>query len=67
MKPIKAMADAMGMDEATWLRHANPWSVWSRFIILPLLAGVCYVTGRRKCRLNGRGKMEENRGLNVFF
>ena len=38
MKPIKAMADAMGMDEATWLRHANPWSVWSRFIILPLLA-----------------------------
>jgi len=38
MKPIKAMADAMGMDEATWLRHANPWSVWTRFIILPLLA-----------------------------
>ena len=38
MKPIKAMADAMGMDEETWLRHANPWSVWTRFIILPLLA-----------------------------
>jgi hypothetical protein len=38
MKPVKAMADAMGMDEATWLRHANPWSVWSRFTILPLLA-----------------------------
>lgn len=38
MKPIKAMAGAMSMDEATWLRHANPWSVWTRFIILPLLA-----------------------------
>lgn len=38
MKPIKAMASAMSMDEATWLRHANPWSVWTRFIILPLLA-----------------------------
>ena len=38
MKPIKAMANAMGMNEATWLRHANPWSVWSRSIILPLLA-----------------------------
>ena len=37
MKPIKAMAGAMSMDEATWLRHANPWSVWTRFIILPLL------------------------------
>lgn len=26
------------MDEAAWLRHANPWSVWTRFIILPMLA-----------------------------
>ncbi|MGE4610054.1 MAG: DUF6653 family protein [Paracoccaceae bacterium] len=38
MKPFKAMADAMGMDDETWLRHANPWSVWTRFIILPLMA-----------------------------
>ena len=27
----------MRMDEATWARHANPWSVWTRFSCLPLL------------------------------
>ncbi|MBX6373856.1 MAG: hypothetical protein IRZ13_06400 [Acetobacteraceae bacterium] len=26
------------MDEATWARHANPWSVWTRVAILPLMA-----------------------------
>ncbi len=25
------------MDDATWLRHANPWSVWSRASVLPLV------------------------------
>ena len=28
----------MAMDEETWARHANPWSVWTRFSCLPLLA-----------------------------
>jgi hypothetical protein len=28
----------MGMDAATWRRHANPWSVFSRMATLPLLA-----------------------------
>jgi len=28
----------MKMEETTWLRHANPWSVWSRLSALPLLA-----------------------------
>ncbi len=27
----------MGMDDATWARHANPFSVYSRFSILPLM------------------------------
>nr|WP_218133241.1 DUF6653 family protein [Methanofollis tationis] len=25
------------MDEETWARHANPWSVWTRNTVLPLL------------------------------
>ncbi|WP_299850799.1 DUF6653 family protein [uncultured Roseovarius sp.] len=29
----------MGMKDEVWLRHANPWSVWSRVLTpLPLLA-----------------------------
>ncbi|MEM7178996.1 MAG: DUF6653 family protein [Pseudomonadota bacterium] len=27
----------MGMSETVWRRHANPWSVYSRFSCLPLL------------------------------
>ncbi len=26
----------MVMDDASWKRHANPWSVWTRVAILPL-------------------------------
>ncbi|MBV6657158.1 MAG: hypothetical protein KI785_05250 [Devosiaceae bacterium] len=37
MDLIKAAERLMRMDEATWLRHANPWSVWTRFTCLPLL------------------------------
>lgn len=29
---------AMAMGDETWMRHANPWSVWTRIPILPLLA-----------------------------
>jgi len=28
----------MGMDEEAWARHANPWSVYTRFTCLPLIA-----------------------------
>jgi hypothetical protein len=28
----------MGMSDATWRRHANPWSGWTRFAILPAFA-----------------------------
>ena len=33
----RKFAAAMSMDEATWLRHSNPWSVWSRASVLPLV------------------------------
>lgn len=33
----RKFAAAMSMDDATWLRHANPWSVWSRASVLPLV------------------------------
>ena len=29
---------SMAMDDAAWKRHANPWSFWTRVIVLPLLA-----------------------------
>ena len=29
---------AMGMSDAVWERHSNPWSGWSRITIPPLLA-----------------------------
>lgn len=31
------IADAFGMNEAVWARHANPWSVWTRNTALPAL------------------------------
>ena len=30
-------ARLMSMDDAAWTRHANPWSVWTRFSCLPLI------------------------------
>ena len=32
------LAWAMRMSDATWARHASPWSVWTRVPILPALA-----------------------------
>ncbi|MEL7349348.1 MAG: DUF6653 family protein [Pseudomonadota bacterium] len=34
------IAGAMRMDEATWARHANPWSAWTRLPILPAIVVV---------------------------
>jgi hypothetical protein len=33
----RKLAFAMSMDDATWLRQANPWSVWTRASVLPLV------------------------------
>ena len=34
---LSRIAGAMGMSPAVWRRHANPWSVWTRFSCLPLI------------------------------
>jgi len=26
-----------GMNDEVWMRHANPWSVWTRYAVLPIL------------------------------
>jgi hypothetical protein len=35
-KAADAVADAHGMTDAAWKRHANPWSVWTRFAAIPV-------------------------------
>jgi hypothetical protein len=30
-------AQFFGLDEKGWERHSNPWSVWTRFTVLPIL------------------------------
>lgn len=34
---MQAIAALFRMDDATWERHANPWSCWTRVPVLPLL------------------------------
>lgn len=38
MDIFKAAEKLMVMDEGAWRRHANPWSVYTRFTCLPLIA-----------------------------
>jgi hypothetical protein len=33
----RRISHAFAMDDATWRRHANPWSVWTRVAAFPLL------------------------------
>jgi hypothetical protein len=32
------IASLFGLRGEAWMRHANPWSVWTRFAVLPMLA-----------------------------
>lgn len=34
----KRLANFFKLDDESWLRHANPWSVYTRYSVLPLLA-----------------------------
>ena len=33
----RKIARAFALDDVTWLRHGNPWSVILRFTVLPIL------------------------------
>jgi len=37
MSFLDKYARIAGMDEQAWKRHANPWSVWTRFAAIPFL------------------------------
>lgn len=37
MRVTQFIAKAFLPDDESWLKHANPWSVWTRFITLPFL------------------------------
>ena len=37
MSVTSKIAGAFGMTDDAWKRHANPWSVWTRFAAIPLM------------------------------
>jgi hypothetical protein len=37
MEPLKTIARLFRMDDEAWCRHANPWSVYTRFAAIPLM------------------------------
>ncbi|MCP2245841.1 DUF6653 family protein [Lentzea aerocolonigenes] len=34
---VESVARAFRMDDEAWRRHANPWSVWTRFAAIPAM------------------------------
>ena len=42
LPPSDQIAQAFAMSDEVWARHANPWSVWTRFSILPLLVAAIW-------------------------
>ncbi|WNN88973.1 DUF6653 family protein [Gloeocapsopsis dulcis] len=39
------IAAAFSMSDDTWAHHANPWSVWTRFTVLPLVVCQALIEG----------------------
>ena len=37
MNALSKISGAFRMSDETWKRHANPWSVWTRFAAIPLM------------------------------
>ncbi|MEL6555599.1 MAG: DUF6653 family protein [Cyanobacteria bacterium J06621_11] len=37
MTAMQKVADFLHMTDSVWARHANPWSVWTRYMALPIL------------------------------
>ena len=37
MSWLQRYTQAAGMTDEAWKRHANPWSVWTRFAAIPLM------------------------------
>jgi hypothetical protein len=37
VKPLAEITKAFGMTDEAWRRHANPWSVYSRFAAIPAM------------------------------
>ena len=37
MNAVQQIANFFQMTDRVWARHANPWSVWTRYLALPLL------------------------------
>lgn len=31
------IADLFNLTDENWMKHANPWSVWARYSVLPLI------------------------------
>ncbi|MFT5849954.1 MAG: hypothetical protein ACI9H6_000783 [Patiriisocius sp.] len=42
MKILHKVTQFFGINDETWMQHSNKWSVWTRFVILPLLAWGLY-------------------------
>ncbi len=38
MDILKKLTKVFGLNNETWMQHSNPWSVWTRMVILPLIA-----------------------------